>query len=210
LEDSIHGEHDHRAAEDGSRMGRAARGSRGTRFAKHEGVSRLRIAQVAPLYESVPPQAYGGTERAVSYLTEELVKLGHEVTLFASGDSRTSARLVPACARSLRLDPRSGRRCCWRRPPTARTPWSPTSPTPTSRPATASSCSATARASPAAFSFAAQLVGDLCYLGRLAGRVRSCPAPSLGRQALPPGQPRRGYAPQGGFTQPMIRVNLLL
>jgi glycosyltransferase involved in cell wall biosynthesis len=65
----------------------------------------MRIAQVAPLYESVPPQTYGGTERVVSYLTEELVRLGHEVTLFASGDSLTSARLVPACARALRLDP---------------------------------------------------------------------------------------------------------
>ncbi len=66
----------------------------------------LRIAQVAPLYESVPPQAYGGTERVVSYLTEELVAQGHEVTLFASGDSVTRARLVPACERSLRLDER--------------------------------------------------------------------------------------------------------
>jgi glycosyltransferase involved in cell wall biosynthesis len=66
----------------------------------------LRIAQVAPLYESVPPQGYGGTERVVSYLTEELVSLGHEVTLFASGDSVTRARLVAACERSLRLDER--------------------------------------------------------------------------------------------------------
>jgi len=65
----------------------------------------VRIAQVAPLYESVPPQLYGGTERIVSYLTEELVRLGHEVTLFASGDSTTGAELVPACERSLRLDP---------------------------------------------------------------------------------------------------------
>ena len=65
----------------------------------------LRIAQVAPLYESVPPKYYGGTERIVSYLTEELVTQGHEVTLFASGDSDTKARLVPACPRSLRLDP---------------------------------------------------------------------------------------------------------
>jgi glycosyltransferase involved in cell wall biosynthesis len=65
----------------------------------------MRIAQIAPLYESVPPQAYGGTERVVSYLTEELVRLGHEVTLFASGDSRTAARLAPMCERSLRLDP---------------------------------------------------------------------------------------------------------
>lgn len=55
----------------------------------------LRIAQVAPLFESVPPQGYGGTERVVSYLTEALVEAGHEVTLFASGDSVTRARLVP-------------------------------------------------------------------------------------------------------------------
>jgi glycosyltransferase involved in cell wall biosynthesis len=65
----------------------------------------MRIAQVAPLYESVPPRLYGGTERVVHYLTEELIRLGHEVTLFASGDSRTSARLQAACGRSLRLDP---------------------------------------------------------------------------------------------------------
>jgi glycosyltransferase involved in cell wall biosynthesis len=64
----------------------------------------MRIAQVAPLYESVPPKNYGGTERVVSYLTEELVHQGHEVTLFASGDSVTKARLVAACRRSLRLD----------------------------------------------------------------------------------------------------------
>jgi glycosyltransferase involved in cell wall biosynthesis len=64
----------------------------------------MRIAEVAPLYESVPPKLYGGTERVVSYLTEELVELGHEVTLFASGDSETAARLIPACPNSLRLD----------------------------------------------------------------------------------------------------------
>jgi glycosyltransferase involved in cell wall biosynthesis len=64
----------------------------------------MRIAQVAPLYESVPPLYYGGTERIVSYLTEELVRQGHEITLFASGDSVTGARLVAACQRSLRLD----------------------------------------------------------------------------------------------------------
>ena len=64
----------------------------------------MRIAQVAPLYESVPPKYYGGTERVVSYLTEELVKQGHDVTLFASGDSVTSAKLVPCSPRSLRLD----------------------------------------------------------------------------------------------------------
>ena len=65
----------------------------------------MRIAQVAPLYESVPPQLYGGTERVVSYLTEELVRLGHEVTLFASGDSQTRAKLVAACPRALWRDP---------------------------------------------------------------------------------------------------------
>lgn len=65
----------------------------------------MRVAQVAPLYESVPPSLYGGTERVVSYLTEELVKQGHEVTLFASGDSVTRARLISPCARALRLDP---------------------------------------------------------------------------------------------------------
>jgi glycosyltransferase involved in cell wall biosynthesis len=64
----------------------------------------LRIAQVAPLYERVPPPLYGGTERVVSYLTEELVRQGHDVTLFASGDSETSARLVAACPRALWRD----------------------------------------------------------------------------------------------------------
>ena len=64
----------------------------------------MRIAQVAPLCESVPPKLYGGTERVVSWLTEELVRLGHLVTLFASGDSLTTARLVPACKKALRLD----------------------------------------------------------------------------------------------------------
>ncbi len=63
----------------------------------------MRIAQVAPLSESVPPKQYGGTERIVSYLTEELVRQGHDVTLFASGDSVTRARLVAPCRRSLRL-----------------------------------------------------------------------------------------------------------
>jgi len=64
----------------------------------------MRIAQVAPLYESVPPALYGGTERVVFWLTEELIRLGHDVTLFASGDSLTTARLVPACKKALRLD----------------------------------------------------------------------------------------------------------
>jgi glycosyltransferase involved in cell wall biosynthesis len=65
----------------------------------------MRIAQVAPLYESVPPKEYGGTERVVAYITDELVAQGHDVTLFASGDSVTTAKLHPACDRSLRLDP---------------------------------------------------------------------------------------------------------
>jgi len=66
----------------------------------------MRIALVSPLYESVPPRLYGGTERIVAYLAEELVLLGHEVTLFASGDSHTSARLVPCSGQGLRLDER--------------------------------------------------------------------------------------------------------
>jgi len=64
----------------------------------------MRIAQVAPLYESIPPKLYGGTERVVSYLTEELIRLGHEVTLFASGDSQTRAHLVACCPSALRLN----------------------------------------------------------------------------------------------------------
>ena len=66
----------------------------------------MRIAQIAPLIESVPPKRYGGTERIVSYLTEELVGSGHDVTLFASGDSVTSARLIASCERSLRKNER--------------------------------------------------------------------------------------------------------
>src|SRR5437764_463092 len=65
----------------------------------------MRIAQIAPLHEAVPPKLYGGTERVVSYLTEELVAQGHDVTLFASGDSVTSAKLEPIWPRALRLDP---------------------------------------------------------------------------------------------------------
>src|SRR4029450_12232723 len=64
----------------------------------------MKIALVAPLIESVPPRLYGGTERIVSYLTEELVGTGHEVTLFASGDSVTSANLVSCAPVALRLD----------------------------------------------------------------------------------------------------------
>ncbi len=64
----------------------------------------MKIAQIAPLMESVPPRLYGGTERIVSYLTEELVALGHDVTLFASGDSITTANLVSCAAKALRLN----------------------------------------------------------------------------------------------------------
>jgi glycosyltransferase involved in cell wall biosynthesis len=65
----------------------------------------MKIAQVAPLAESVPPKLYGGTERVVSWLTENLVRRGHDVTLFASGDSETSAELAPVVPRALRCDP---------------------------------------------------------------------------------------------------------
>ena len=65
----------------------------------------MKIAQIAPLMESVPPRLYGGTERVVSHLTEELVGLGHDVTLFASGDSITSAALVSCATVALRIDP---------------------------------------------------------------------------------------------------------
>jgi glycosyltransferase involved in cell wall biosynthesis len=64
----------------------------------------MKIAQIAPLMESVPPRLYGGTERIVSYLTDELVRLGHEVTLFASADSITAAELVSCASMALRLD----------------------------------------------------------------------------------------------------------
>jgi glycosyltransferase involved in cell wall biosynthesis len=67
----------------------------------------MRIAQIAPLIESVPPRLYGGTERVVSYLTEQLVQQGHDVTLFASADSQTTARLVACAPAALRLEPRS-------------------------------------------------------------------------------------------------------
>src|ERR1700721_448606 len=65
----------------------------------------MRIAQLAPLAEAVPPKLYGGTERVVAYLTDPLVELGHEVHLFASGDSATKATLSPVWPSSLRLDP---------------------------------------------------------------------------------------------------------
>jgi len=63
----------------------------------------MRIAQIAPLAEAVPPRLYGGTERVIWWLTEALVDLGHDVTLYASGDSQTSARLVPCADEALRL-----------------------------------------------------------------------------------------------------------
>lgn len=65
----------------------------------------MKIAQISPLYESVPPKLYGGTERVVHFLTEELVSQGHDVTLFASGDSNTSAKLISVCKKALRLNP---------------------------------------------------------------------------------------------------------
>src|SRR2546425_8112883 len=69
----------------------------------HPAPQSLRIAQIGTLYEQIPPKLYGGTERVVSYVTEELVRRGHEVTLFASGDSRTHARLIAGCSHALRL-----------------------------------------------------------------------------------------------------------
>src|SRR6202167_2526695 len=73
-------------------------------FPLWKGSNSMHIAQVAPLTEAIPPKLYGGTERVVSWLTEELIALGHEVTLFASGDSVTSARLDAVWPRALRLD----------------------------------------------------------------------------------------------------------
>src|SRR5947207_7860734 len=72
---------------------------------EHGRLSFMKIAQACPLYESCPPRLYGGTERVVSHLTEELVRQGHEVTLFASADSQTNANLQACCERALRLDP---------------------------------------------------------------------------------------------------------
>ena len=65
----------------------------------------MKIAQVAPLYEAVPPKLYGGTERVVAYVTDALVELGHEVTLFASGEAETTATLVAGRDQAIRLDP---------------------------------------------------------------------------------------------------------
>jgi hypothetical protein len=78
----------------------------------------MRIAQIAPLAESVPPKLYGGTERVVAWLVDELVALGHDVTLFASGDSRTKGKLHPVWPRALRLGRKGTRtppaQCCWK------------------------------------------------------------------------------------------------
>jgi hypothetical protein len=68
----------------------------------------MKIAQIAPLVESCPPKLYGGTERIVFYLTEELARRGHDVTLFASGDSHSSAQLVRCSEKALRLNPGLG------------------------------------------------------------------------------------------------------
>ena len=65
----------------------------------------MKIAQIAPLYEAVPPRLYGGTERVVANLCDSLIDLGHEVTLFAAADARTQARLVPVRDQAIRLDP---------------------------------------------------------------------------------------------------------
>ena len=74
-----------------------------TKPSYYSALPRLRIAQIAPLYERIPPKLYGGTERVVSYVTEELVRRGHDVTLFAAGDAQTTARLHAACPQALRL-----------------------------------------------------------------------------------------------------------
>jgi glycosyltransferase involved in cell wall biosynthesis len=90
------------------RTTRAARneaGGKGVAIFRNWEAVAVRIAIVSPLFESVPPRLYGGTERVVSYLTEELVRQNHQVTLFASGDSRTRATLRPVTHRGLRLDP---------------------------------------------------------------------------------------------------------
>jgi glycosyltransferase involved in cell wall biosynthesis len=92
---------DTRRARNGRRQRRRNIPFRGKLFALY---GFVRIAQVAPLYESVPPKLYGGTERVVSYITEALVREGQDVTLYASGDSETAARLVKVCNTSLRLD----------------------------------------------------------------------------------------------------------
>jgi hypothetical protein len=74
-----------------------------TKPSYYSAMPRLRIAQIAPQYERIPPKLYGGTERVVSYITEELVRRGHDVTLFAAGDAQNTARLHAACPQALRL-----------------------------------------------------------------------------------------------------------
>jgi glycosyltransferase involved in cell wall biosynthesis len=87
------------APQNAGTAGKSARCQRDTQKA-----AAVKIAQIAPLVESVPPKLYGGTERVVSWLTEELVRQGHDVTLFASGDSQTKAELAAVVPRGLRLD----------------------------------------------------------------------------------------------------------
>jgi glycosyltransferase involved in cell wall biosynthesis len=98
----------HRKIGPQQRSFRASEGAKPTWRVEHSSQQALRIAQVAPLIESVPPMLYGGTERVVSYLTEALCEMGHEVTLYASGDSRTRARLEPMCSKALRLSGKAG------------------------------------------------------------------------------------------------------
>jgi glycosyltransferase involved in cell wall biosynthesis len=102
-EDAGAGAHRAAATADGSGGAHTLTDSAGLHGSLH--ARPLKIAQIAPLIERVPPRLYGGTERIVSYLTEELVAMGHDVTLFASGQSITSARLVACCERELRLNP---------------------------------------------------------------------------------------------------------
>jgi glycosyltransferase involved in cell wall biosynthesis len=85
------------------RSNRMSSASTTTKTSADSAMPRLRIAQIGPLYERIPPKLYGGTERIVSYITEELVRRGHDVTLFAAGDAVTSAKLHPACPQALRL-----------------------------------------------------------------------------------------------------------
>src|SRR5437763_2101817 len=79
-------------------------GARDATNSNNHSVRNMRIAQIAPLYESVPPKLYGGTERIVAHLSNALVGLGHDVTLFASADAQTSATLVPVRDQAIRLD----------------------------------------------------------------------------------------------------------
>ena len=86
-------------------LGRRVRGRRRAHALSSEGLLSMKIAQIAPLYEAVPPRLYGGTERVVAQLCDALVDLGHDVTLFASADAQTRAKLVPVRDQAIRLDP---------------------------------------------------------------------------------------------------------